>query len=429
MAEGEAREAVSVVVPFAGDTGDAQAMLTALACIALLPDDEVIVVDNSPVGVLGAVEIPNMVSVIAAPEQPSSYYARNAGAAHARNEWLLFTDADCLPSESLLDDYFADPITEDVGAIAGAVLPAGRMNVIGRYKAFRRHLDQEKSTRARAPWAVTANLLVRRSAWADLGGFSDGIRSGGDLDFCLRLSAVGWQLSYQPKAFIRHVHTDSLRRHAAEHLRYGGSHPWLRRRYPELKLSRPLAVQLPLSAAGAVRRAAVADWEWSLYHLLDGLTAVMLAIGKVRGNRAQIPESNAEIALVAEDWPAVAEDGRRGALSVEGVSASGIHVEACRRPIRMARDYPDVPRVYMEDDSLLDRAESLVWLVAHRPKEATQYVVSSRGSARRLAKLARLAPAARRVARTGARRVRALDASAAADARALAELAGAMYDE
>jgi GT2 family glycosyltransferase len=430
MAEAAGREAVSVVVPFAGGAGDARAMLAALQRIALRPQDEVIVVDNSADRVLQALDIPDRIYAVPATEQPSSYYARNIGAASARNEWLLFTDSDCLPSETLLDDYFAAPIDDDVGAVAGAVFPVDGMKFVGRYKAFRRHLDQEKSTRATAPWAVTANLLVRRAAWADLGGFSEGIRSGGDVDFCLRLAATGWQLSYQPKAYVRHVHSDSLRAHVASHIRYGGAHMWLRRRHPELRMSRPLAAQLPLSAAGALRRAVTADLEWSLYHLLDGLTAVMLSIGKVRGNRAPIPEGNAEIALVADDWPAVAQDGGRAAFSMDVASASGIHLEARRRPIRMARQRdPDVPSFYMEDDSLRDYVESLAWLLAHRPKETARYVLGSAGAVRRATRLARLAPAARRIARSGANTVRAFDPASADNARALADLTGATYDE
>jgi GT2 family glycosyltransferase len=430
MAETAAREAVSVVVPFAGDASDARATLAALQRIALLPDDEVIVVDNSSDGVLGAVQTPPRISVVRAPEQPSSYYARNVGTARVRNEWVLFTDSDCLPSETLLDDYFVDPIDHEVGAVAGAVLLAGRMKLVGRYKAFRRHLDQKKSTRARAAWAVTANLLVRRAAWADLGGFSEGIRSGGDIDFCLRLAATGWQLSYQPKAYVKHVHSDSLKAHAASHIRYGGAHVWLRRRYPDLRMSRPLAAQLPLSAAGALRRAVTADLEWSLYHLLDGLTAVMLSIGKVRGNRAPIPEGNAEIALVADGWPAIAQDGGRAALSMDVASASGIHLEARRRPIRMARQRdPEVPGFYMEDDSLRDYVESLAWLLAHRPKETARYVIGSAGTGRRATRLARIAPAARRIVKSGATTVRAFDHASAGNARALAHLTGATYDE
>jgi GT2 family glycosyltransferase len=422
------REAVSVVVPFAGDPDDARATLLALSRLAFGAGDEAIVVDNSAQGVLARLEHPDSIRIVRAREQASSFYARNVGAGQAKNGWILFLDSDCLPPASLIDDYFADPVAHNVGAVAGAVLPPDDvLGLVARYKRFRRHLDQKKSTQAEKPWAATANLLVRRNAWADLGGFAEGIRSGGDIDFCWRLAAAGWRLSYEPRVVTRHLHRDTLKAHASQQIRYGGAHTWLRRRYPEARMSRPLRIQLPLSAAGALRRAAVGEWEWSVFHLLDGLTAVLLFVGKLRGNRVAIPDGEADIALVADSWP-LAENGVRPSLDAR--EESRLQLEARRRPVRIARDRTHgLPSHYMEDDSPLDVAEGLAWLLTHRPKEAARYILGARGVVRGATGLARLAPAARRVARSGARRVHGLDAPSADDARALAELAGATYDE
>ena len=55
--------------------------------------------------------------------------------------------------------------------------------------------------------AVTANVLVRREAWAAVGGFAEGTRSGADADFCWRLADAGWELEYRDGASL-----DSLNR-------------------------------------------------------------------------------------------------------------------------------------------------------------------------------------------------------------------------
>jgi Glycosyl transferase family group 2 len=426
--EAGARDAVSVVVPFAGDDEDARATISALQRINFGPDDEAILVDNSAGRVLAHTDLRAPMRVVSAPAQPSSYYARNRGAAEARNDWLLYMDSDCIPPPRLIDDYFSEPIGDDVGAVAGAVLPADvPMGVIARHKSFRRHLDQGKWMQAERPWAGTANLLVRKAAWNDVGGFAESIRSCGDIDFSWRLLATGWRLVYQPKATMRHVHRDTLRAHACQQIRYGGGHTWMQRRYPGTKMSRPLIKQLPLSAAGALRRAAVGDWEWSLFHLLDAMTAVMISAGKLRGNRVAGPDGEADIAVVADSWPTM---GIHDSLS--GVSANGarVQLEARRRPTRILRNGPhNLLSHYREDDSLLDVVEGLAWLLTHRPKEAARHIRRARGAVRGAARLARLAPAARRVARSGARSVRALDPASTDDARALAELAAATYDE
>ena len=64
--------------------------------------------------------------MIAAAGERSPAHARNAGAAHARNDWILFLDADCLAPPDLLDAYFAPPVADDVGALAGEVARRAR---------------------------------------------------------------------------------------------------------------------------------------------------------------------------------------------------------------------------------------------------------------------------------------------------------------
>src|SRR5712691_3218443 len=100
------RPQVSVVVPFAGPAADGRRLLEALGVLSRRPGDEVIVVDNSPAGVLAPLAGAG-IAIIAAPARRSSYHARNVGARAAGGEWLLFLDADCRPAPTLLDDYFA----------------------------------------------------------------------------------------------------------------------------------------------------------------------------------------------------------------------------------------------------------------------------------------------------------------------------------
>jgi GT2 family glycosyltransferase len=427
MAEAGARDAVSVVVPFGGDVADARATLRALEQIAFRPGDEAVLVDNSPDNALAELAPRAPIRIVPAPQQRSSYYARNVGVEAAENDWLVFVDSDCLPPASLLDDYFLEPIPDDVAALAGSVLPSDTpMGVVARYKSFRRHLDHGKSTQAKKPWAGTANLLVRRAAWTDVGGFAEGIRSCGDIDFCWRLLATGWKLGYRPQASMRHLHRDSLVSHASQQMRYGGGHTWIHRRYPESRLSRPLAVQLPLSAAGAIRRAVVGDWEWSLFHLLDGMTAVMLSVGKLRGNRAGKGMSESTATVVVSSWPDADDDARIVVTKVVR-EKEGVRVEALHRPIRIARSViHDLPAHYMEDDPPLDALRGIAWLWIRRPRQTTRSVLRKRNRVN-LGTLRRLAPASRRMAQSGGHHVHALDTPSVSDARALAELTGATF--
>ncbi len=66
----------------------------------------------------------SVITSSAATGERSPAHARNAGAAGASSDWILFLDADCRPAPELLDAYFAEPVDDDVGALAGEVVPA-----------------------------------------------------------------------------------------------------------------------------------------------------------------------------------------------------------------------------------------------------------------------------------------------------------------
>jgi GT2 family glycosyltransferase len=57
----------------------------------------------------------------------------------------------------------------------------------------------------RVPWAVGAFLLVRRSAWDQIGGFDPGQwMSAEDLDLGWRMHEAGWATRYVPEALVDH---------------------------------------------------------------------------------------------------------------------------------------------------------------------------------------------------------------------------------
>lgn len=57
----------------------------------------------------------------------------------------------------------------------------------------------------RVPWAVGAFLLVRRSAWNQVGGFDPGQwMSAEDLDLGWRMREAGWATRYEPRALVDH---------------------------------------------------------------------------------------------------------------------------------------------------------------------------------------------------------------------------------
>src|SRR5689334_14983919 len=237
------RPSVSVIVPFFGDAVAADETLQALRAIELRAGDELLVADNTDDGVLAARSEEGFATQ--AKRQP--YSARNEAAARARGEWLLFTDADCRPLPNLLDAYFEPPPGERVGALAGEIVAATDGGTLAqRYAADRRLLSSELFlAHPYKPMGVTANLLVRRAAFEAVGGFAEGIRSGGDADLCWRLQDAGWAIEHRPQAIVAHDHRATVRALVRQAARTAAGTRWLEQRHPGFQ-----------ATAGGGRRAA-----------------------------------------------------------------------------------------------------------------------------------------------------------------------------
>jgi GT2 family glycosyltransferase len=281
------RPAVSVVIPFVGDRAAAALLVADLARLELRPGDELIVADNTARG-MGAGAIPAGARVVRAAAERSSYHARNAGADAASNEWILFCDSDCRPVPDLLDAYFAEPVAERCGAIAGTVTGNPEQGaLIARYARARGFLNLAGGGEG-PDWriAVGANVLVRRTVFREIDGFPEGIRSGGDVDFSRRLQRAGWTIARREAARVEHRHHEQLFPFLATISRYAAGSRWLNRRYPGYSPRWPLARQLALAARDAVVLSARGRGEQAAFRLLDGLGLVAHNVGYLGGNSA-----------------------------------------------------------------------------------------------------------------------------------------------
>jgi GT2 family glycosyltransferase len=273
------RPAVSVVVPLHGDEAYARRARTAFAALELAPADELIIADNTEAGVAGPA-LSDIAAVVHAADERSSYFARNSGAAVAEGEWLLFVDADCVPVADLVDRYFAQPIGDRVGIVAGAIVGVENQDsLLARYARNRNFLDQVDGMHSSSgAGAATGNLLVRRRAFESIGGFARGIRSAGDVELCWRLQDAGWQLERRPEAVVEHRHRDDLASFLAMVARYGAGSSWLNERRPGSAPRWPLIslVGTGRDIAGHLVRG---RYEPALFRAIDGLGLIAHNVG------------------------------------------------------------------------------------------------------------------------------------------------------
>jgi glycosyltransferase involved in cell wall biosynthesis/GT2 family glycosyltransferase len=398
------RPAVSVIVPFAGGRAQAAALLVALGGLRLRDGDEVIVADNNPIPVVPAT---HAVRVVHAPGQRSSYYARNRGAEEAGAEWLLFVDADCVPSPTLPDDYFEPAPKARTGAVAGAVLATPGTTAPERWAASRQPLGGRAATAPGGPAAVTANLLVRRAAWAAVGGFCEGVRSGADLELCWRLGDAGWGLEWRPGATVAHRARGTLRGLLRQMGRYGAGNAWQNRRRRGASPAPRMLAALPRMLGGAARRAAGGRLDSAGLSAIDAAALGANSLGRLGGNAGSraplVADGRRAVAIFVDRFPVLSESfvaGEARALSRLGWR---VRIEAAARPERPVLGGAREWRVdYLEDEGALGRAVALAWLLARHPLRAAVDLAGRRGwpPGERLA-LRGLAPLALRLSRAG----------------------------
>jgi hypothetical protein len=414
------RPAVSVVMPFAGDLAAAGAALQTLSELQIGPDDELIVADNS--GVLGTVD---GIRVVRAAAEQSPAHARNVGAEQAQRDWILFLDADCRAPGGLIDAYFRQPIDAGVGAVAGEVTPVGDGDTLAaRYGAARSFLGQAAHlAHPYLPRAAAANLLVRRAAFEQLGGFYEGVRAAEDTDFSWRLQRAGWLLELRPEAYVEHRYRTTVPGLSRQWRGYAAGRAWLGRRYegfaPEPAARRAgarawLALRSGLrrgapsgradapgagsQVAGASDAAPDTRRPGGRYLILDLLLGVQELIGFTLSNRPPSgrPSSRpigpgcAAVVLVAGRFPAQGDP-----LSEFAGSLDRARVEAAARPESLQREVARALAIaYREDEGSAERALALALLVVRHPLRCVRDRLRRQPGEPRLAALA---PAVRRL--------------------------------
>ena len=270
-------------------------MLAGLSRLRTRAGDELIVADNSAEGVVAAVAATparrdpqrlSPVQIARAAAERSSYHARNAGARVAVNDWLLFVDSDCVPAPGLLDAYFAEPIPDECGAVSGLIVgdPAQR-GLLPRYARSRSFLSVETGLLGHDA-TPAGNVLVRRHAFEAVGGFEEGIRSGGDIDLSRRLVAAGWVVEHRPAAVVSHRHRESLPGFVGMIARYGAGARWLNERYPGSSPRWPLLSGLRGTAWDVTRLAVRGRVESAVFRGVDGLGLIAHNLGYLASNRA-----------------------------------------------------------------------------------------------------------------------------------------------
>jgi GT2 family glycosyltransferase len=155
---------------------------------------------------------------VTGPELPLAQ-GRNAAAAAATGDTLIFVDVDCIPGPTLVEDYLRE-VGPGQGLMMGEVmyLPAGAADPGWSYAGFDavavRHSDRQgpppgprrRCEDYRCFWSL--NFAIHRQDWDRAGGFDERFvgYGGEDTDFGKTLDALGIPIWWMRGARVYHQH-------------------------------------------------------------------------------------------------------------------------------------------------------------------------------------------------------------------------------
>ena len=109
--------------------------------------------------------------------------ARNAGAARASGDWLVFVDADSYPTRELFSEVVS-VANQNVGG--GATVSFETED-----RAVRLALAAWNALSRALKWAAGSFIFCRAAAFREIGGFDQALYAGEEIDFSRRLKRLG----------------------------------------------------------------------------------------------------------------------------------------------------------------------------------------------------------------------------------------------
>ena len=223
-------ESVAVVVPVRDGAGTLGAQLRALSEQTYPAPFPIVIVDDGSRDHTGEVAeqwartLPDL-RIVRSPVPRGLSWARNAGATAASTEYLAYCDSDDVADPGWLAAMTASLATSD---LVGGHLDLSALNS-PRSLSWRSHIPPPTGeaglpcSPGYLPYAIGANLGVRRSVLTAVGGFDQRLSGHEDVEFSWRVQLASYSLSYAPEAVMHYRLRDTLAGLAAQRFRYGTS--------------------------------------------------------------------------------------------------------------------------------------------------------------------------------------------------------------
>ena len=146
--------------------------------------------------------------------------ARNLGWRAAVHPLVWFIDSDCVAEADALErllPYFDDPQIGGAGGSYGNMLPDSLLACLIHEEIVERH----RGMPVRVNYLATFNVVYRRAALEQVGGFDERFVTAEDVDLAWRVIAAGYALAFELQSRVKHFHPARWRPYLRTQRRHG----------------------------------------------------------------------------------------------------------------------------------------------------------------------------------------------------------------
>jgi mycofactocin system glycosyltransferase len=220
---------ISIIIPVK-NRPDIRDCLNSLELLDYPKDKiEVIVVDDGSTDSTAQVIQTFKIKAIHLTHTIGASACRNLAVKEAKGELIGFIDGDCVAHPHWLRELFPHFEDRAIGIVGGYVSNFYSHSLLDRYEDAKSPLNMGPNsvrTDGAKPsnfYVPSCNLIVRKKAFLEAGGFQEDLNVGEDVDLCWRVRKLGYHLLYLPQGEVKHKHRKDLRHMLARRYDYGTS--------------------------------------------------------------------------------------------------------------------------------------------------------------------------------------------------------------
>jgi mycofactocin system glycosyltransferase len=238
--EAQTPSTISIIIPVKNRSLDVEECLASLIPLDYPKDKlEIIVVNDGSTDTTAKVIQSYNIKAIHLPQSIGASACRNLAAKEAKGELLAFTDSDCVVHPHWLRElslYFYD---ERVGIVGGYVSNYYNQSTLDRYEAVKSSLNMGPSPykvengKSSTAYVPSCNLIIRKKAFSEAGGFQEDLIVGEDVDLCWKTRKLGYHLLYVPLGEVKHKHRNDVWQMLKRRFDYGTSEALLYLRHKD----------------------------------------------------------------------------------------------------------------------------------------------------------------------------------------------------